>query len=156
MDCGQKEVLFSFTCFISAEDGRSISFSLNNSGVISSLLNCLHLSVKCAKSSGTLWRTYHSKSCQSRPLTLFFHARYSNILNNKRNTTSFSVQLLAIFLFPLSNIRFYFALSIFERSGAISTPKCTTFDIQTAQLRCPNGPFRSLKRPFKNIYLTLS
>ena len=67
----------SFTCFISAEESRSISFSLNNSGVISSLLNCLHLSAKCAKSRGTLWRTYHSKSYQSRHLTMFLHVRYT-------------------------------------------------------------------------------
>ena len=67
----------SFTCLMSAVESRSISFSLNNSRVISSLLNCLHLSAKCVKSSRTLWRTYHSKSYQSRPLTLFFHARYT-------------------------------------------------------------------------------
>lgn len=68
----------SFTCFISDVERRSMSFSLNNSGLISSLLNCLHRSAKWVKSSGTLWRTYHSKSYQSRPFTLFFHARYTN------------------------------------------------------------------------------
>ena len=29
----------------------------------------------------------------------------------------------------------------FPKSGAVSTPKCITFDTQTAQLRYPNGPF---------------
>ena len=39
------------------------------------------------------------------------------------------------------------------KSGTVSTPKCITFDTQTAQLRYPNGPFRSLKRPFRNTNL---
>lgn len=139
MDCGQKEVLFSFTCFISAEDGRSISFSLNNSGVISSLLNCLHLSAKCAKSSGALWRTYHSKSCQSRPLTLFFHARYSNILNNKRNKTSFLFNYRLFFYFPFQTFVFishYQYLKEVVRLALLNAPLLTSkrpsYDAQTA------------------------
>ena len=39
------------------------------------------------------------------------------------------------------------------KSGTVSTPKCITFDTQTALLRYLKRPFRSLKRPFRNANL---
>ena len=35
------------------------------------------------------------------------------------------------------------------KSGTVSTPKCITFDTQTAQLRYLNGPFTIPKTPYQ-------
>ena len=51
---------------------------MNELRSMTSLLNWNTRSARCAKSSGMLLRTYHSKSYQSRPFTRFFHARYTN------------------------------------------------------------------------------
>ena len=61
-----------FTIAMSAVASRSRNFSKNNSLVSSRALNSLARTCRCLKSKGTLWRTYHSKSYQSRPLIRFF------------------------------------------------------------------------------------
>ena len=66
-----------FTIFISVVNNLSFKCSINSFLLISSPLNCLIRSCKCAKLSGTPFRTYHSKSYQSRPFTRFFHLRNS-------------------------------------------------------------------------------
>lgn len=67
-----------FTCLMSAELNLCSKSVMNSSCVFSQPLNSLILSCRCLKSRGILFRTYHSKSYQSRPFTLFFHARYTN------------------------------------------------------------------------------
>ena len=54
---------------------RSLSILIKSSLVNSIPLNSFALSLRCAKSRGIRFLTYHSKSYQSRPFMRFFHWR---------------------------------------------------------------------------------